>query len=206
MTCMNDWLLRYLYLFTSTCSPFFVYWDLLNPNKLLNWIESLNNMVTRVIHGNDSPYPSDDYKRQHSKTVLRLAAIPTDIWKTMQLINFNDKIMTDILLTTFLNAISKLKTSLYWVKCSWSLLLKAFNSPIDHRSALIMTWHRRGDKRLTKPLTHWCRVTHICVSKLTIIGSDNGLSPGRHQAIIWTNTEILIWPLGKKLRWNTNWN
>ena len=33
-------------------------------------------------------------------------------------------------------------------------------------------------------LTHWGRVTHICVSELTIIGSDNGLSPGRHQAII----------------------
>ena len=33
-------------------------------------------------------------------------------------------------------------------------------------------------------LTHWGRVTHICVSKLTIIGSDNGLSPGRCQAII----------------------
>ena len=29
-----------------------------------------------------------------------------------------------------------------------------------------------------KPLTHWGRVTYICVSKLTIIGSDNGLSPG----------------------------
>ena len=26
----------------------------------------------------------------------------------------------------------------------------------------------------------------------TIIGSDNGLSPGRHQAIIWTNNEILL--------------
>ena len=26
-------------------------------------------------------------------------------------------------------------------------------------------------------LTHWGRETHICVSKLTIIGSDNGLSP-----------------------------
>ena len=26
------------------------------------------------------------------------------------------------------------------------------------------------------PLTHWGRVTHICVSKLTIIGSENGLS------------------------------
>ena len=33
-------------------------------------------------------------------------------------------------------------------------------------------------------LTHWGWVTHICVSNLTIIGSDNGLSPGRCQAII----------------------
>ena len=40
-------------------------------------------------------------------------------------------------------------------------------------------------------LTHWGRVTHICVSKLTITGSDNGLSPGRRQAIIWTNAGIL---------------
>ena len=46
-------------------------------------------------------------------------------------------------------------------------------------------------------LTHWGRVTHICVSELTIIGSDNGLSPGRHQAIISTNEGILwIGPLG----------
>ena len=40
-------------------------------------------------------------------------------------------------------------------------------------------------------------MTHTCVSKLTTIGSDNGLSPGRCQAIIWTNTGILlIGPLG----------
>ena len=46
-------------------------------------------------------------------------------------------------------------------------------------------------------LTHWGRVTHICVSKLTIIGPDNGLSPGRRQAIIWTNAaELLIQTLG----------
>ena len=42
------------------------------------------------------------------------------------------------------------------------------------------------------PLTHWGRVTHICVNKLTIIGSDNGLSPGRRQAIVWTNAGILL--------------
>ena len=41
-------------------------------------------------------------------------------------------------------------------------------------------------------LTHWGRVTHICVSKLTIIGSDSGLSPGRRQAIIWISAIILL--------------
>ena len=41
-------------------------------------------------------------------------------------------------------------------------------------------------------LTYWGRVTHICVSKLTIIGSDNGLSPGRCQAIIWANAGLLL--------------
>ena len=41
-------------------------------------------------------------------------------------------------------------------------------------------------------LTHWGRVTHMCVSKLTIICSDNGLSPGRRQAIICTNAGILL--------------
>ena len=46
-------------------------------------------------------------------------------------------------------------------------------------------------------LTHWGRVTHICINKLTIIGSDNGLMPGRRQAIIWTNDRLLlIGPLG----------
>ena len=40
-------------------------------------------------------------------------------------------------------------------------------------------------------------MTHICVGKLTIIGSDNGLSPQRRRAIIWTNAGILlIGPLG----------
>ena len=58
-----------------------------------------------------------------------------------------------------------------------------------------MDWFSNQLQRLY--LTHWGRVTYICVSKLTIIASDNGLSPGRRQAIIWTNDGILlIWPLG----------
>ena len=41
-------------------------------------------------------------------------------------------------------------------------------------------------------------MTHICVAKLSIIGSDNGMSPGRRQAIIWTNAGILLFgPKGR---------
>ena len=50
-------------------------------------------------------------------------------------------------------------------------------------------------------LTHWGRVTHICVGNLTIIAPDNGLSPGRRQAIIWTNAGILF--IGP---WGTNFS
>ena len=46
-------------------------------------------------------------------------------------------------------------------------------------------------------LTHWGLVTHICIENLTIIVSDDGLSPNRRQAITWTNDGILsIGPLG----------
>ena len=68
----------------------------------------------------------------------------------------------------------------FWVTWLWDIL-SAKNG--CHFASVSMFW---------KTLTHWGRVTHICVSKLTIIGSDNGLSPGRRQAIIWTNAGILL--------------
>ena len=49
-----------------------------------------------------------------------------------------------------------------------------------------------GSARAGGVITHWGWVTHICISKITIIGSDNGLSPGPRQAVIWTNTRILL--------------
>ena len=36
------------------------------------------------------------------------------------------------------------------------------------------------------------RVTHVWVDNLTIIGSDNGLAPGRRQAIIRTSAGVLL--------------
>ena len=38
---------------------------------------------------------------------------------------------------------------------------------------------------------NWCRCS-LCVSKLTITDSDNGLSPDQRQAIIWTNVGMLL--------------
>ena len=53
-------------------------------------------------------------------------------------------------------------------------------------------------------------MTHICVGNLTIIGSDNVLSPGRREAIIWTNDGILLirplYIIRNKLQWNCNRN
>ena len=58
-------------------------------------------------------------------------------------------------------------------------------------------WEGGFVKTMLNSLTHWAWVMHICVSKLTIIRSDNGLSPCRHQAIIWNNAGIVwIWTFG----------
>ena len=66
-------------------------------------------------------------------------------------------------------------------------------------------WHslKAFNRKYTRylSLTYWGRVMHICISKITIIGSDNGLSPARRQAIIWTNAGILL--IGP---WETNFS
>ena len=59
---------------------------------------------------------------------------------------------------------------------------------VMHQSRQHIQMHFRDIKWLTR----WGRVTHICVRKLTIIGSDNGLSPGRRKAIIRTNAAKLL--------------
>ena len=62
----------------------------------------------------------------------------------------------------------------------------------DHSTSLMIL----DSMPLIKPLTH-SGLMHTSTSKLTIIGSDNGLSPRRRQTIIWTNDGILlIWHLG----------
>ena len=92
---------------------------------------------------------------------------------------------------------------------SWQLNRQFIQIPVHmfvlkiHTRVTSWLWSKYAIHSLSQPsgldtlLTHWGRGTHICVSKLTIIASHNGFSPGRRQAIIWTNAGILlIWPLG----------
>ena len=92
------------------------------------------------------------------------------------------RILTQLLILVILEAIFKLEPS--------NLV------QVKHSSTGSLS-----DLQCVVGLTHWGRVTHTCVGKLTIIGSDDGLSPGRRQAIIWTNAGIFLFgPLGSNFR------
>ena len=54
------------------------------------------------------------------------------------------------------------------------------------------------------PLTHWGRATHICVIKLTIIGSDNGFRLTGVKPLSESMLGYLNWTLRNKLQGNFN--
>ena len=68
----------------------------------------------------------------------------------------------------------------------WKILIRV--EKIENRSSGHEEVHRRDIPCLSRIIQTPNWVTHICVSNLTIFGSDNGLSPGT----------LLIWPLRTK--------
>ena len=64
--------------------------------------------------------------------------------------------------------------------------------PIHQLQCGCSTWQTNVGYVRNWDITHWGRVTQNCVGDLTIISYDNGLSPERRQAIIWTNAGILL--------------
>ena len=63
---------------------------------------------------------------------------------------------------------------------------------------------RSIQKVSAKYLTHWGRVTHICVNKLTIIGSENGLAPvlqgcHKHSKCIETYRILCLYHKGQNI-------
>ena len=107
----------------------------------------------------------------------------------------------------FTNVFFKLVLLTDFLKTFYEIGLR-WQKPICDKSALVqvMTWCREAISHYPSQswpsfhvvslghneLTHRGWVTHICVSNLTTIGSDNGLLPGRRQAIIQTNAGILL--------------
>ena len=54
-------------------------------------------------------------------------------------------------------------------------------------------WHKNMFRRVSRHIISLRPGdSYICVGNLTTIGADNGLSPGRRHAIIWTNAAILL--------------
>ena len=77
----------------------------------------------------------------------------------------------------------------------YNLLGKHLNDPWRKTcQACISRWSYSGQSFLK---THWGRVTHICVSKLTIIGSEQWL-------VSWKMHIWIQWTLQSKCDWNVN--
>ena len=91
-------------------------------------------------------------------------------------------VVQEIVIMTTSGAMSDYKVGIM-TALDFQLLLGVYCECFEARVPTVMKLHF---------LTHWGRVTHICFSKLTIIGSDNGLSPDWRPAIISTNDEILL--------------
>ena len=92
-------------------------------------------------------------------------------------------------------AIKRVNVTLFWSKSSQMRITTKTATDFSSQWRTIRITTIRGASLWM--LTHWGRVTHICVGKQTTIGSDNGLSPGRRQTTIWTNAGILLFgPLG----------
>ena len=140
-------------------------WSLpFNPNKV-----ALHDTLPDYHNPNPTPHPPQ-------------TALPIDPW--------------DISMKLW---ISSFQANFSEIALMWLLL-----DPTHNNSTLFqaMVWCRKATNYCPgqcwprsmwhSELTHWSRVTHICVSDLTSIGSDNGLSPGRRQAIIRTNAGILL--------------
>ena len=105
---------------------------------------------------------------------------------------FGAKPLFEPMLTYWVNWTIIIHFSEIWIK------IQDFSLTKTHLKMLSVQWQPFCPGK--DELIHWGRMTHICVSNLTIIGSDNGLSPSRRQAIIWTNAGILlIGPLGTNL-------
>ena len=114
----------------------------------------------------------------------------------MNIIVYCDAFAITISLGTIISATSKIFSihhccSVYYCYLVWCMLHRTLFQGRPH------ILYNCFEHEKYEVLTHWRRVTHTCVSTLTITGLDYCLTPGRRQVIVWTNAgTVLILPLG----------
>ena len=146
---------------------------------------------------------------QHLAKVI--CSLPQGPWSYPNRYGQNSLTLTTAIHQHMLNVFIFLTCALYWFNhadncktTSWVKPLVAYQLPqlvtpsvklwsgIPVDLLFMHSAHGLVNSPILRLFTHWGRVTHICVSKINIIGSDNGLSPGRRRAIIWTDDGILL--------------
>ena len=120
-----------------------------------------------------------------------------DMFNCFHLAQICMRIFLNTVITRDDNTLSYEEAHGHLTPLSWLLLTRRSPKPGQCEPWVWYCAWKNADN-IRKSLTHWGQVTYIyiylymCVSKVTIIGSDNGLSPCRHQTIIWTNAVILL--------------
>ena len=180
---------------------YFISWRLLGwispcPRCILTW--SFWHKGCRVTQkGPCYPNPVWDliYTYIHVYMLANTGLILVLIWykghmKVLELQIYNSQV-------GIVGDICTFNASKYFPFSSWTNIFKIYTKGFHNPPDSI----RRVDSNsghICVKLTDWDRVTHISIVKLTIIGSDNGLSPGQRQAIIWNKAGILLnGPLGR---------
>ena len=170
---------------------------------------STNSLVTSGWVGNGGPvctHPSRVISVNENSVVKpseQLRNIGTNLWRHFDSISLLfwwswlckknvSGMMKKILLMSQITANETMRRT-------WVITDPFINSPVVNISYLAQSLLNHSNHNETLQvclqlqwLTRWGRVTHIWVSKLTIIGSDNGLLPGWRQAIFWINARILL--------------
>ena len=89
----------------------------------------------------------------------------------------------------------------WWINCHLTFSETWIKTQKDHWKSIQNTVFKLSTRLNMLIQRGW--MTHICVSNLIIIRSDNGLSPGRRKVIIWTNGGIVVNSnIGKKRQVN----
>ena len=158
----------------------------LSPGRyhVITWID-----VDSLSNEPPGTYCNKNKEALTNSVVNNICKLSVILFRT-QLLNWSGIILTNGIYSDAVSSeIALLCNLLYTLTvCCWGLVLldpfcQCYCMYTGTRTITMLT-HCENNNPQWCGFNHWGRVTHICVGKLTIIGSDNGLSPEQRQVII----------------------